>query len=135
MAEMKTTPTNASVEAFLESIPDEGRRSDSRAILELMRDVTGSEPKIWGENIVGFGDHHYKYASGREGDWFKVGFSPRKQNLTLYLTYGYEQHTELMQNLGKYKMGKACLYIKKLADVDLPTLRRLIELAAATYAE
>lgn len=131
MAELKTKPNDASVDAFIESIPDEGKRRDSRAILDLMREVTGSEPKMWGESIIGFGDHHYTYASGREGDWFTVGFSPRKQNLTLYLTQGFEQHTELLSKLGKHKLGKACLYINKLADIDLPTLRRLIEIAAA----
>ncbi len=127
MADLKTKPTASSVEEFLNAIPDESRRKDAFAVLELMREVTGAQPKMWGDDIIGFGDHHYRYESGREGDWFVVGFAPRKQNLTLYLTYGYEQFGDLIQRLGKHKTGKACLYINKLADVDRAVLRALIE--------
>ena len=127
MAELKTKPTDQSVEEFLNSIPDEKKRKDAYTIMELMRQATGSEPKMWGSSIVGFGSRRYKYESGREGDWFHVGFSPRKQNLTLYIMYGYEQYGDLMRRLGKYKTGKACLYINKIEDVDLAALRELID--------
>lgn len=130
MAELKTRPTDQSVAAFLDAIPDAGRRQDALAVRDMMREVTGAEPRMWGDSIVGFGDYHYKYASGREGDWFRVGFSPRKQNLTLYLTYGYEQHADVLARLGKYKTGKACLYINRLRDVDMAALRELVERAA-----
>ena len=126
MAELKTQPNDQDVDRFLNSIADAQQRQDCRAIVELMRDVTGAEPKMWGENIVGFGSYHYRYASGREGDWFLSGFSPRKQNLTLYLSYGFDQNSELMLHLGKHKVGKACLYIKRLDDIDRATLRELV---------
>jgi Domain of unknown function (DU1801) len=129
MAELKTQPTGQDVDRFLESIVDAQQRQDCRAITELMRDVTGAEPRMWGEKIVGFGHHHYRYASGREGDWFLTGFAPRKQNLTLYLSYGFDQDGALLQRLGKHKVGKACLYIKRLADVDQATLRELVQRA------
>ncbi len=126
MAELKTKPSNASVEEFLNTIDDETKRSDSFMILAMMRQVSNSEPRMWGTSIVGFGDRHYHYASGREGDWFLVGFSPRKENLTLYLTFGGLQDIELLKRLGKYKTGKGCLYIKRLRDVDLEVLKDLI---------
>ena len=126
MAELKTKPTDQSPEAFLNGLADENKRRDAFTILELMRKVTRAEPKMWGASIIGFGVYHYKYASGREGDWPLVGFSPRKQDLTLYLMYGFEQHGDLMAKLGKYKTGKACLYIRRLSDVDLLTLETLI---------
>lgn len=135
MAELKTKLTGADVTAFLNAIPDARQRADSIALVEMMRDVTGVAPRLWGENIVGFGDHHYKYASGREGDWFIVGFAPRKQNLTLYLTYGFEQDTELMAQLGKHSTGKACLYVKRLSDVNLDTLRELVRRSAAAQVQ
>jgi hypothetical protein len=93
----------------------------------LLREVTGAEPRMWGEQIVGFSSYHYRYASGREGDWFLAGFSPRKQNLTLYLSYGFDQDGALLQHLGKYKVGKACLYIKRLSDIDRATLREIVQ--------
>jgi hypothetical protein len=127
MSELKTKKNGASVEAFLQAIPDEIKRNDSIAIVEMMKAVTGREPKMWGESIIGFGDTHYRYESGREGDWFQVGFSPRKQNLTLYLTYGFENDREMMRRLGRHKTGKACLYINKLADVDMGVLRELVQ--------
>lgn len=128
MAELKTKPTDESVNAFLASIPDENRRQDCYTIVELMKKVTGEEPKMWGEAIVGFGDQHYKYASGREGDWFVTGFSPRKQNLTLYLSsYSLDtRQDDLLTRLGKHKTGKGCLYIKRLSDLDLAVLEELI---------
>ncbi len=133
MAENKTKPTGQSVADFLASIEDEGKRADSHTIATLMQEVTGIEPKMWG-NIVGFGDLHYQYASGRQGDWFLTGFSPRKQNLTLYITGGFDQFPDLLEKLGKHSLGKSCLYIKKIADIDLPTLRTLIERSLASAA-
>lgn len=127
MSDLKTRPTDQSVELFLAGIDDAQKRQDCQAISEIMREVTGAEPRMWGENIVGFGSYHYRYATGREGDWPLTGFSPRKQNLTLYLSYGFEQHGELMQRLGKHKVGKACLYIKRLSDVDQNALRELVQ--------
>ena len=126
MAELKTQPTDQDVDSFLGSIADEQQRQDSRAIADLMRELTGAAPRMWGPSIVGFGSARYRYASGRENDWFVVGFSPRKQNLTLYLSYGFEQNDELLRRLGKHKIGKACLYIKRLSDVDQAALRELI---------
>jgi hypothetical protein len=131
VAELKTRKNDQSVEAFLNSVPDATKRADSFAILELMRQATEAEPKMWGDTIVGFGEYRYKYASGREGDWFLAGFSPRKQNLTLYIVGGFEPYEELMRKLGRYKTGKGCLYINKLADVDQDVLRQLIESAIA----
>lgn len=126
MAEPKTIPTDQSVEQFLNDIGDEGKRRDSGTLLDLMREATQDEPRMWGSSIVGFGNSHYTYASGREGNWFRVGFSPRKQNLTVYIAGGFDQHADLMQRLGKHTTGKSCLYVKRLADVDLPTLKALI---------
>jgi hypothetical protein len=126
MSDPKTRPTGRDVEQFLESIADAQQRQDSRIIVELMSDVTGEAPRMWGDSIVGFGSYHYRYASGREGDWPIAGFSPRKQNLTLYLSYGFERHGELLEHLGKYKVGKACLYLRRLGDVDPIALRELI---------
>ncbi len=127
MAELKTKLNDRSVLKFLNGIKDEQRRQDCLAILGMMKKATRSEPKMWGSSIVGFGSYHYVYESGREGDWFMTGFSPRKQNLTFYLMGGFEQHDALLKKLGKHKTGKGCLYINKLQDVDLSTLRTLIE--------
>ena len=131
MAELKTKPTNEDVDAFINNIADEQKRQDSQAILALMQDVTGAEPQMWGDSIVGFGSYHYKYASGREGDWFLTGFAPRKQNLTLYIMAGFEQYDTLLARLGKHKTGKSCLYLKRLADVDPNTLRELVQQSVA----
>lgn len=130
MAELKTQKNDASVEAFLHSV-DENRRDDCFAILELMGEVTGAEPKMWGASIIGFGEYHYKYASGKEGDWMITGFSPRKQNLTLYIMAGFDRYDELLAKLGKHSIGKSCLYIKRLADVDTDVLRQLVEASVA----
>jgi hypothetical protein len=126
MAELKTKPTGASVTEFLNGIADEQKRQDAFTILALMQEITGAPAKMWGSAIIGFGDSHYQYESGREGDWFLTGFSPRKQNLTLYINGGFDAHGELMKALGKHKIGKGCLYIHKLRDIDLDTLRELI---------
>ena len=125
MAENKLQKTGGSVEDFLNGIENERKRKDSFAILELMREVTGKEPELWG-NIVGFGNYHYRYESGREGDAGLTGFSPRKQNLTIYITPGVAKYQPLLSKLGKCKTGKVCIYINKLDDIDLPTLREII---------
>ena len=127
MAEPKTKPTNASVEDFLNRIPEAERREDCFAVAKIMEEITGEKPKMWGPSIVGFGGYHYKYASGREGDWPVAAFSPRKKDLTVYLMMGFEKHTELMEKLGKYSNAKSCLYIKRLSDIHLPTLKKLIK--------
>jgi len=127
MAELKTKQTDASVKDFLNKIPDKERRDDCFAIAKMMEEATGAKPKMWGPSIVGFGSFHYKYDSGREGDWLLTGFSPRKNDLTLYLMMGFEKHRELMEQLGKHKTGKSCLYIKRLDDVHVPTLKKLIK--------
>jgi hypothetical protein len=126
---LKTKQNDQSVEVFLNGIEGEKKRQDSFVILDLMKQVTGKEPKMWGDSIVGFGNYHYKYATGREGDMPLVGFSPRKQNLTLYIMSGFDEYNELLRKLGKYKTGKSCLYINKLEDVDLQTLRELVRLS------
>lgn len=126
MAELKTKENDQSVEAFLDSVADEKKRQDSYTILHLIKEVTGIEPKMWGSNIIGFGNQHYQYESGREGDWFLTGFSPRKQNLTLYFTTDFTEYDKLLNRLGKHKTGKACLYIKKIEDIDLDVLRELV---------
>ena len=124
MAELKTQVTKASVAKFLEGIKDEKKRHDCYEIIKLMKKATRAEPKMWGPSIIGFGDHHYVYESGREIDWFLAGFSPRAQNLTLYMMGGLEPDT--LKKLGKFKTGKGCLYINKLEDVDLKVLNQLI---------
>jgi hypothetical protein len=126
MAEQKTKENDQNVEAFLNSVVDEKKRQDSFVILDLMKQVTGLTPKMWGSSMVGFGRYHYKYASGHEGDAFLTGFSPRKQNLTIYIMAGFEQYDELMKKLGKYRTGKSCLYIKKIEDIDLEVLKVLV---------
>lgn len=126
MAELKTRPSGASVETFLQGIADEARREDCRALLVLMRRVTGAEPEMWGPSIVGFGSYHYRYASGREGDWFLTGFSSRKRDLTLYIMAGFSEYDDLLARLGPHKTGKSCLYVKRLADLDLEVLEALI---------
>lgn len=125
-AQNKTQKTEADVRSFLESVDHEKRREDALSILEMMADITGLEAKMWGSSIVGFGDYHYKYDSGREGDFFKVGFSPRKASMTLYIMPGFDRYGELMGKLGKYKTGKSCLYVNKLEDVNEEVLKELI---------
>jgi len=125
-AELKTKVNNASVEGFLNSVKDEQTREDCFEILKMMKQVTKEEPKMWGSSIVGFGSYHYKGASGREGDWMLTGFSPRKQNLTLYLMHGFDEQKDLLKKLGKHKTSMGCLYIKKLDDVDKKVLKELV---------
>lgn len=132
MADLKTAPTGASVTAFIDAIPDEQRRRDCRAVMKIMKAATGASPRMWGPSIVGYGKYHYKYASGREGDWFLAGFSPRKNDLTLYIMSGFDGHAELMQKLGRHKTGSSCLYLKKLDDVDLKVLDTLVRRSVAT---
>lgn len=131
MAEPKTKPNDGDVVSFLMGVDSEQRRQDCFTILGLMKEITGAEPKMWGTSIIGFGTMRMKYADGHEADWPPVGFSPRKQNLTLYLMGGLVQHEDLLRQLGKHTIGKSCLYIKRLSDVDLSVLRTLIEQSAA----
>jgi hypothetical protein len=126
MAELKTKRNDASVDDFLNAIKDEQVRTDCRVIADIMLKATKAKPQMWGSAIVGFGSRRYKYASGREIDWMLVAFSPRKQNITLYISSGFEGYDELMTQLGKHSCGKACIYIKRLSDVHLPTLKKLI---------
>ena len=126
MAELKTKKNDASVEGFLTGVENERRREDSLVVLEMMKRVTGEEPTMWGSSIVGFGSYHYRYASGREGDWPRIGFSPRKQSLTLYVMPGFSNYDDLLSRLGKHRTGKSCLYVNKLADVDMDVLEQLI---------
>lgn len=135
MAELKTKINDASVTDFLNKIEDEEKRADSFEILKLMQQVTRQEPKMWGPSIVGFGNIHYKYKSGREGDWFITGFSPRKQNLTLYVMGSFKPHVDLLKKLGKHKTGGGCLYIKKLKDVDTKILKELIQQSVKAAAK
>ena len=126
MADLKTVPTKFSVDKFLKGITDEQKREDCFEIMKMMEKATKCKAKMWGPAIVGFGDYHYVYESGREGDWFIIGFSPRKQNLTLYVMGGFQQFEDLMKKLGKYSIGKGCLYISKLEDVDTKVLKEII---------
>lgn len=127
MAELKTKQTEKSVEKFLNSVKDARQREDSFTVLKMMQQVTKAEPKMWGPSIVGFGSYHYKYASGHEGDCALTGFSPRKGNLTLYIMSGFDEKSDKMKKLGKFKTGKCCLYIKKLEDVDMKVLKDLVK--------
>lgn len=126
MAELKTKPTKASVEKFLNQLTDETKRADCFRVAKMMEEITGEKPTMWGPSIVGFGSYHYKYPSGQEADWPITAFSPRKQDLTLYLTPGYQENVELMEKLGKHRTGVSCLYLKRLSDVHEPTLKKLI---------
>ena len=127
MSTLKTQPTKASVTKFINAIEDETRRRDCKTLLKLMKDLTGHKPVMWGDSLIGFGTYHYKYASGREGDWPRTGFSPRKQNLTVYIMPGFSKYGSLLEKLGKHKTSVSCLYIKRLDDVHMPTLKKLIE--------
>ena len=132
MSDPKTRPSDASVEAFIEAVDHPRRREDARILLKLMRRVTGEEPVMWGPSIVGFGRYRYRYASGQEGEWPIAGFSPRKQNLSIYILPGFGDYDDLLSRLGKHKTGKSCLYVNKLADVDMDVLESLVR---ATTAE
>lgn len=131
MAELKTKETAASVTAFLDKIPDEIQREDSRTVVKIMRSATKEEPKMWGSSIVGFGRRRYEYSDGREGEWMIIGFAPRKSNLTIYFPGGCDKFSDLMKDLGKYKSAGSCLHIKKLRDVDLNVLSKLVKKSIA----
>jgi hypothetical protein len=126
MSILKTQPNYRSVEAFLQTVEDDREQKDALRILEIMQKISGETPRMWGDSIIGFGSYHYRYASGREGDWFLTGFSPRKNKLSLYIMAGFGQYESLLQQLGKYKTGKSCLYIRRLADVNEVILQKLI---------
>ena len=127
MSELKTRPTGASVEDFLNTVEHPQRREDGFELLEMMKDITNEEPTMWGSSIVGFGSYHYKYESGREGDIPLTGFSPRKRSFTVYIMSGFEEYKDLLDKLGKHKIGKSCLYINRLADVDKKVLKKIIK--------
>ena len=126
MAELKTKKNKASVNGFLKSVENEGRRADCRAVVRIMAQITGEKPAMWGASMIGFGSYTYKYDSGRSGDWPLTAVSPRKQNLVVYIMPGFADYATLMDKLGKHKTGKSCLYIDKLDDLHLPTLKQLI---------
>ncbi len=130
MAENKTKPTQASVGAFLEALSDEQKKKDCFLLLERIKDITGEKPVLWGPSIIGFGSYHYKYDTGREGDMILTGFSPRAQNISIYIMAGFERYPQLMKKLGKYRTGKSCLYVKRLSDIDLDVL---MDLVSASY--
>ncbi len=125
MAELKTKRTDDDVAAFIASIEDDTKRADSEQLVELLSTVTGEPAAMWGKSIVGFGSYHYVYESGREGDWFTIGFSPRKQSLTLYVMSGFADYGHLLERLGKHTTGKSCLYVKRLEDIDMDVLTEL----------
>ncbi len=131
MGELKTRPTSRSVTEFIRSVEPAERRKECRTVMKIMREVTGARPRMWGDSIVGYGSYHYKYASGREGDWFVAGFSPRKQALTLYIMSGFENYHGLLKKLGKHATGRSCLYLRRLEDVDLEVLREMISRSVA----
>src|SRR5512134_3587589 len=133
--ELKTKVNDASVTKFINSVADEQKRNDCLELLKLMKQVTKEEPKMWGSSIVGFGSYHYKGKSGREGDWLLTGFSPRKQNLTLYLMGGFDTHAALLNKLGKFTTGAGCLYIKRLDDVDKKVLKELVQASVKRMKE
>lgn len=126
MSEPKTIPNNQSVNDFISTIENDVKRQDCLTLIEIMTRLTGETPKMWGDSIVGFGTYHYKYQSGREGDWFLTGFSPRKANLTVYTMSGFDGAESLLEKIGKHKKSVSCLYVKKLADVDIDVLEKLI---------
>ncbi|MDE0450660.1 MAG: DUF1801 domain-containing protein [Gammaproteobacteria bacterium] len=131
MATLKTRPSDASVEAFLDSVDNEDRREDARCVIAIMRQATEEPPKMWGSRLVGFGSYHYRYASGREGDWPLTGLSPGKRNLTVYIMPGFDDYGEMLSRLGKHRTGKSCLYVNRLRDVDLNVLEEIIRQSVA----
>jgi hypothetical protein len=134
MSDLKTRKNEGDVRAFIASVENDRRRADAFTLLDLMQDALGEAPALWGDSIIGFGSYHYQYDSGREGDMPLVGFSPRKQNLAVYIMAGFDQYDELLDKLGKHKTGKACLYINKLADVDQDVLIELVKRSAKHMA-
>ena len=135
MAVAKTLPTGASVEEYLLTVENEDRCADTRAVIEIMKRITGCQPVMWGDSIIGFDTYHYKYASGREGDWMVSAVAPRKAALTVYVMAGFDRYGELMGRLGKYKTGSSCLYLKKLSDADPEALEELITSSVAYMRE
>ncbi len=133
-SEPKTKPTDLDVKDFLAAVPDEQRRQDCRTLVKLMQAATGQQGRMWGSGIVGFGTYRQAYASGKTGDWPLIAFAPRKNDLTLYITPGFERFDELLARLGKHKTGKACLYVKRLADLDAVVLGRIITESVAAMA-
>jgi hypothetical protein len=131
VADLKTKRNRKSVKKFLDGVENMDRREDAQKILALMKEVTGEKPEMWGDSLIGFGTYRYKYESGREGEWFVTGFSPRKTNLTLYIMSGFSRYKELLGKLGKHKTGKACLYINRSGDIDMKVLRRLVKESVA----
>ena len=131
MAKMKTTPTRASVDAYIDAVEDAQKRADCRAVAAMMAEVTGAPAQMWGPSIVGFGSYHYRYASGREGDFMETGFAARKRAITLYIMAGFSEYGDLLAKLGKHDTGKSCLYVKRLADVDQAVLREMVERSVA----
>ena len=129
MSELKTKPTLMEPKAFIDGLSDEKKRNDADALLTIMSDITQQQPTMWGDSLIGFGQYKYQYASGRKGEWFRVGFSPRKQNITLYIMNGFSQYQHLLERLGKHKTGKSCLYINKLSDIDVDVLKQMIALS------
>jgi len=127
MAELKTQPTDEKVATFLAGVEDEQKRSDSETLIQLMSEATGAPPVMWGKSIIGFGSYRYRYATGREGDWMELGFSPRKKALSLYIMSGANRYEEFLGKLGKYTTGKSCLYVKRLSDIDLEVLRAMLQ--------
>ena len=135
MAEAKTKPTKASVNDFLNTIEDEQRRKDCKTVVKMMSEITDAKPEMWGPGIIGFGRYLHKYDNGREAEWMVAGFSPRKSNLTLYITGGVDKHRDLLKKLGKHRTGNVCLYIKKLDDIDLGVLHKLVAKSVSTVAK
>jgi hypothetical protein len=135
MTANKTIPGDDDVEAFLAAIPDEARRAECREVADVMRRITGVEPRIWGKGMVGFGRYHYRYESGREGEWFLTGFAPRKKELTVYVLPGLEGFGEILERLGRHRTGKSCLYLKSLEDVDRGVLEELIRAGVDAMGE
>lgn len=126
MAELKTKKNRASVEKYLRGIEDSDRRRDARAVVRLMKEVTGEAPAMWGTSMIGFGSYRYRYSSGREGEWMLTGLAPRKQALSIYIMDGFADHADTMKKLGRYRTGKSCLYVRRLEDIDLAVLRDLV---------
>ena len=124
--DLKTVPNDGNVEAFLNGLPDQSQRADANTLDRLMQDVTGQPPRMWGESIIGYGTYHYRYTSGREGDWMKIGFSPRREKLSIYLTDRTDDHADLLSQLGRHKTAVSCLYVKRLDDIDLQVLSEII---------
>lgn len=132
MSDLKTQPNELNAEAFIASVENQQKREDAQFLLNMMSDITQQPAVMWGDSLIGFGHYDYQYESGRKGSWFRVGFSPRKQNLTLYIMNGFSQYQHLLAQLGKHKTGKSCLYINKLADVDIDILKQMVALSFQT---